>query len=105
MSKITPEFFAKAWGYEYTICNTDKYCGKKLVMAKGQKTSSHYYKIKDKTYFVNSGKIEIVYSEPGEERNLFSKRYIIIDEGEAFHVPSGMFHKVRALETTDLLSK
>ncbi len=49
----------KVWGKEHWIVNTPKYCGKKLILKKGYQCSLHYHKIKDETFYIIKGKIEL----------------------------------------------
>jgi len=51
------EFVSKGWGHEKVICNTEEYCGKLLYFVKGKKCSFHYHKLKDETFYLQSGKI------------------------------------------------
>ena len=52
----------KTWGFEKWLVNTRKYCGKILFIRKGCKSSLHYHKEKDETFYINSGKIKLVIS-------------------------------------------
>ena len=99
MTKVVPEFFTKKWGYEKTIINNDKYCGKLLFMIKGTQTSWHYYKNKDKTYYVRSGKVRIEHSVQDME-NYASFEYL--EEGDAFHVEPGIRHRVKAMFDSEM---
>ena len=58
--KIVP----KGWGFEKWIVNNEKYCGKILYIVKDHKCSWHYHKIKDETFYVQSGKIELRVTPP-----------------------------------------
>ena len=51
----------KGWGYEKWICNSEKYCGKLLFFNAGKKCSYHYHKIKDETFYVQSGELKMTY--------------------------------------------
>jgi len=48
--KITP----KGWGWEIEIVNL-KYCGKLIYVKSGCRSSHHYHKEKDETFFVLAG--------------------------------------------------
>ena len=56
---MTPEkdkvFVNKIWGGEEWIENNDKYCLKRLNLKKNYTCSYHHHKIKDETFFVDSG--------------------------------------------------
>jgi len=91
--RIKPQFFSKKWGYEKTIINNEKYCGKILKMAFGQTTSLHYYKTKDKTYYINEGQVEI-YSHG---------TWQILTRGCAYRISPGEIHQVHALEDSEII--
>lgn len=93
------EFVPKGWGFEKWIVNTDKYCGKLLYFAKGRKCSWHYHKVKDETFYVQSGKLILFYGYD-DDITLAEKR--TLKRGEKFHVPVGMRHRMYALEDTEL---
>ena len=65
-------FVSKGWGYEDWIVNTEKYCGKVLFFKKGKKCSWHYHKIKDETFYVQSGKVQLLY---GYDEDINSMKY------------------------------
>jgi len=70
------EKHTKDWGYEDWIANTDKYCGKKLFVKKQYRCSIHYHKLKDETFYVQSGKVylelenEIIIMNPGDSKRV-----------------------------------
>ncbi|MEQ1848248.1 MAG: cupin domain-containing protein, partial [Nitrospira sp.] len=49
----------KIWGDEEWIVNNNLYCGKILNLKKDYFCSFHFHKIKDETFFVLSGKVEL----------------------------------------------
>ena len=55
--KIVP----KGWGFEKWIVNTELYCGKLLHFNMGKRCSWHYHKIKDETFYVQSGELLLMY--------------------------------------------
>ena len=57
------KFVPKGWGFEKWIHNSEKFCGKLLYFVKGKKCSWHYHEIKDETFYVQSGKIVVYYSD------------------------------------------
>ncbi len=59
------EFHIKGWGYEIWMANSELYCGKLLVVNRGLKCSVHYHKLKDETFYIQSGRIIMsVWEEP-----------------------------------------
>ena len=89
----------KGWGFEKWIVNNEKYCGKLLYFIKDRKCSWHYHKIKDETFYVQSGRILLYYGW-GEEIDLAHK--ILLRKGDHFHIPVGLKHQMQALEDTEL---
>ena len=55
-------FVPKGWGYEDWIVNKPQYCGKLLFFKKHRGCSWHYHKQKDETFYVQSGKLLVIYS-------------------------------------------
>jgi mannose-6-phosphate isomerase-like protein (cupin superfamily) len=93
--KIVP----KGWGFEKWIVNNEKYCGKVLYIVKDKKCSWHYHKIKDETFYVQSGKIVLYY---GFEHDKTKASGIILEKGDTFHIPVGLVHQMYALQDTEL---
>lgn len=114
-------FVPKGWGFEKWIVNNEKYCGKLLYFVKGKKCSLHYHKLKDETFFIQSGKILLFWHDSAEwaannkdkiepyqkymiEDLKFSSvlNYEILEKGDSFHIPPGRVHQMYALEDTEL---
>jgi len=87
----------KGWGFEKWIVNNEKYCGKLLYFIKDRKCSWHYHKIKDETFYIQSGKLLLYYGWP-EEIDLAHK--ILLRKGDHFYIPVGLKHQMQALEDT-----
>jgi quercetin dioxygenase-like cupin family protein len=93
------EFHPKGWGFEKWIVNSEKYCGKILYFVKGRKCSWHYHKIKDETFYIQSGKLVLFYGED-DDINLAQKR--VLRKGDKFHIPVVIRHRMYALEDTEM---
>ena len=93
------KFVPKGWGFEKWIVNSEEYCGKLLYLAKGKKCSWHYHVLKDETFFVQSGKILLKYSDHDIIENA---EELILEKGDNFHVYRGLRHQMYALEDTEL---
>tara|TARA_R110002020_G_scaffold218282_2_gene426143 strand:- start:1562 stop:1921 length:360 start_codon:yes stop_codon:yes gene_type:complete len=93
------KFVPKGWGFEKWIVNKEEYCGKLLYFAKGMRCSWHYHKIKDEVFYIQSGKIKVMFSEEDDLQNASS---IILERGDNFHVYRGLRHQMVALEDTEL---
>jgi quercetin dioxygenase-like cupin family protein len=89
----------KGWGFEKWIVNNKEYCGKLLYFVKGKKCSWHYHDLKDETFYIQSGKILLRYSE---EDDLIISDELILEKGDKFHVTRGMRHQMQGLEDTEL---
>ncbi len=89
----------KGWGFEKWIVNSEKYCGKLLYFVKGKECSWHYHKIKDETFYIQSGTLLFFY---GYDDNVELSRKKILRRGDSFHIPIGLRHKMYALEDTEL---
>ena len=53
----------KGWGYEKWIVNNKMYCGKLLFFDEGKRCSWHYHKLKDETFYLQSGRILLYYGD------------------------------------------
>ena len=50
------------WGFEIAWANKDQYCGKILIFNNpGSKTSMHFHKEREKSWFVNAGVFQLRY--------------------------------------------
>jgi len=105
MSSSTPraadpvKFVPKGWGFEKWIVNCEDYCGKILFISKGKQCSWHHHNKKDEVFYVQSGKIRILY---GWDDDLEQAETLILARGDKFHVPIGLRHRMYALEDTEL---
>jgi quercetin dioxygenase-like cupin family protein len=107
-------FVQKGWGYEKWLVNKSEYCGKLLFFAKDKKCSLHYHKLKDETFYVHKGSVQMWYSDDlkkvetvlnayglGAARE-YVLRSVILKSGDVFPVPRGRVHQVIALEDTEV---
>lgn len=93
------KYVPKGWGYEKWIANSEEYCGKLLFILKDRRCSYHYHKLKDETFYVQSGAIRLYY---GVNDDYDNANHIILVKGDKFHVPRGVRHQMLALEDTEL---
>ncbi|GIW40531.1 MAG: hypothetical protein KatS3mg076_1108 [Candidatus Binatia bacterium] len=95
---LRPRMVPKPWGYELVWAETLRYAGKILHIEQGKALSLQYHVEKDETLYVLTGRIELFVgsSESTLER-------IELVPGQGFHVHPYLFHRVRALETSDVL--
>ena len=92
-------FVPKGWGFEKWIHNSELYCGKLLYFVKGKKCSWHYHKLKDEVFYVQSGKIKLLWSYDNE---ISEANITILEKGDKWHVKTGQRHQMYALEDTEL---
>tara|TARA_B100001094_G_C17686455_1_gene555942 strand:+ start:187 stop:546 length:360 start_codon:yes stop_codon:yes gene_type:complete len=93
------KFVPKGWGFEKWIVNNEKYCGKLLFFVKGRKCSWHYHKLKDETFFIQSGRILLKWSDKDD---IINSHEVILTKGDSWHVNVGQRHQMTALEDTEL---
>lgn len=89
----------KGWGYEKWIVNNNKYCGKLLFFNKGKRCSWHYHKLKEETFYVQSGKIHLTY---GYEDDIDLADEVILNPGDKFDIPRGLRHQMYAMEESEM---
>jgi len=89
----------KGWGFEKWIVNNEEYCGKLLYFAKGKKCSWHYHKLKDETFYIQSGKVLLKYSDSDD---ISDAKELILNKGDKFHIYRQLRHQMFALEDTEL---
>ena len=81
--------------YKFGLCMitivNDKYCKKYLFMLKDQKHPAQFHKIKQETFFILYGKIELKIKHSSKS----SKK--ILSAGESFTIYKGMVHEFKAL--------
>lgn len=97
MTKQTIQRVEKPWGYELIWAKTKDYVGKVLHINKGHKLSLQYHQVKEETIIVASGKMMFVFeNEKGEMTE------ILLNAGDAHHIPTGRKHRMIAVEDCDI---
>ena len=85
----------KGWGYEMIWATNDLYCGKIMVFTREMaKTSMHFHKEKDESWFVNSGSFKLRYIDTSTA--LVMER--VLNSGDTWRNPPLMPHQLEALE-------
>jgi mannose-6-phosphate isomerase-like protein (cupin superfamily) len=51
----------RGWGKELVFTSNDLYCAKVLIFKENSRTSMHFHKERDKTFFVSAGQFEVLY--------------------------------------------
>jgi mannose-6-phosphate isomerase-like protein (cupin superfamily) len=93
------EEYPKGWGRELWIVNTNGYCGKILEFDAGKRCSWHYHLLKDETFYLQEGCIELVISW---EDDIKKANRVMLHPGDKYHIPQGLRHQMIALETSKL---
>ena len=93
---LNRNFVSKGWGYEDWLVNKEEYCGKMLFFKKGKRCSWHYHKLKDETFYVQSGKIEMTYGF-NDDIESDKAHKAILEAGDTFYIPIGLKHQAKAL--------
>ena len=99
MSSSKIKIVPKGWGYEKWICNREEYCGKLLHIIKGKRCSWHYHTLKDETFYLQEGRLQVKYSDDDDRDKA---KEMIMESGDKFHVYRGLRHQMLALEDSDL---
>ncbi len=86
------ELGPKPWGTELLIAHTEHYLGKALFMTAGSGGNLQYHERKVETFFLASGKAMVTWEKDGEQ---FTD---VMEPGQAYHVPAGAIHAVKALD-------
>ena len=99
MSFSEIKFVPKGWGHEKWIVNTNEYCGKLLFFNKGKRCSWHYHKLKDETFYLQSGSLLLFY---GDTDSLEDANTIVLEPGDKFHIHRGLRHQMVAQADSEL---
>lgn len=96
---LKPEKHKKGWGEEVWIINTDKYCGKLLKFNKGALSSDHFHAVKDETWYILEGKLELRHYNLANADRLVK----VLKPGDVVHIPPSMPHQLVALEPSTII--
>lgn len=86
----------KPWGYELIFAKTDRYVGKILHVNKGECLSLQFHEMKEETLYVVAGELRLTIEHDGDRRE------IALRQGEAFHIPPRLIHRMEAVLDTDV---
>ena len=98
------KFVKKLWGSEEWLVNTEMYCAKYLNLLKGFQCSLHYHRIKDETFYVMFGEVEVeIAISLGDSKDVASQSMtmpIRYKQGESIRVKPRVIHRFKALTDT-----
>jgi mannose-6-phosphate isomerase len=86
----------KPWGYELIFAKTARYVGKILHVNQGHTLSLQYHNVKEETLFVVRGELKLTIESDGD------RRVLPLREGESFHIPPRLIHRMEAVVDTDV---
>lgn len=86
----------KPWGYELIWARSERYVGKILHVDRGETLSLQYHETKEETLYLIRGLVRLTLRSDRDER------IIEMHQGEAFHIPPRLIHRIEALEDSDL---
>lgn len=86
----------KPWGYELIFAKTDRYVGKILHVTAGESLSLQYHEMKEETLYVVRGRVRLTVEWDSQ------RRVIELGEGQAFHIPPRMIHRIEGIEDSDI---
>ncbi|HEX7189995.1 MAG TPA: cupin domain-containing protein [Thermoanaerobaculia bacterium] len=86
----------KPWGYELIFAKTARYVGKILHVNKGETLSLQYHNVKEETLYVVRGELKLTIESDGD------RRVLPLREGESFHIPPRLIHRMEAVVDTDV---
>jgi mannose-6-phosphate isomerase-like protein (cupin superfamily) len=87
----------KPWGYELVWAETDRYVGKILHIAAGQKLSRQYHVKKDETFLVESGEMDLEIGQGADTK------VIRMGARDAFHCVPNTIHRMVAVTDVDVI--
>lgn len=87
----------KPWGYEIVWAETDRYVGKILHIAAGQRLSRQYHLKKDETFLVESGEMDLEVGDGAERQTLRMRRH------DSFHCKPNTIHRMIAVTDVDVI--
>lgn len=88
----------KPWGYELIWAEASRYVGKILHIEAGQQTSFQYHVKKEETIHLLRGVLQFDFLGDAGER--LQRR---VEPGESIHIRPGFRHRMKAIETCDVL--
>lgn len=87
----------KKWGFEASLVNNDKFCGKFLIYWAGGYMSKHLHRVKEEIFIVREGKLGLSLHSDEDEKNS------IIGIGDKILLKRGTFHSLEAFENSVVL--
>jgi len=74
-----------------------------LHLKKGKRCSVHYHKIKDETFYLLSGRLEVLLADSPESYKNGDFERVIINPKSVLHIWPWRVHQMTGLEDSDLI--
>jgi quercetin dioxygenase-like cupin family protein len=87
----------KPWGYELIWAETERYVGKVLHIAKGQKLSRQYHNKKEETFLVQSGEMDLEIGQGADQKTIRMKPL------DSYHCLPKTVHRMIAVTDVDVV--
>lgn len=91
----------KPWGYELIWAETKDYVGKILHINQGHKLSRQYHNIKEETFLVQSGEMDLEIGIPGVSSAPCVTHHM--KPGDSFHCTPKTVHRMIAITDVDVV--
>tara|TARA_B100000700_G_scaffold262585_2_gene299223 strand:+ start:2611 stop:2982 length:372 start_codon:yes stop_codon:yes gene_type:complete len=92
-------YVEKGWGHEQWIVNTPEYCGKILHVRRGKRCSWHYHRIKEETFYLQSGRVMVFIGDTDKEEGA---EMVILNPGDSLHILPDTRHFFFGVEDSDI---
>ena len=86
----------KPWGWELLWAHAEDYVGKILFVRAGHALSLQFHRLKDESWYVQSGRAQVEIGEPGQK--VLNTEVLV--PGMTLRFPPGTVHRITALEDT-----
>jgi quercetin dioxygenase-like cupin family protein len=87
----------KPWGYELIWAESERYVGKVLHIAKGQRLSRQYHNKKEETFLVQSGEMDLEIGQGPETKTIRMKPL------DSYHCLPKTVHRMIAVTDVDVV--
>jgi mannose-6-phosphate isomerase len=89
----------KPWGWELIWAQTEQYVGKVLFVKAGESLSLQFHRMKDESWYVQSGRAKLELGDAGEA----VLKEEVVSAPAFFHFEPGTVHRVTAIEDTTIV--
>jgi len=94
-----PRRVEKPWGWELVWAETEHYVGKVLFVKAGESLSLQFHRVKDESWYVQSGRAKLELADAGEQ----TLQEEIVTGPAYFRFEPGTVHRVTAIDDTTII--